>query len=190
MQINFEISYFLSYSRCENIEIAYVDLVRLLYCEGGNTLLAVDTHPHEAVAVKEDFLQILELVEMERQNNCYGCCCKIRIHNSWIWVFLIYVIQGFEPLPLSLKRMMGNCCLMSCHSRDCYHFLYDNVEMVQQASLLHRDRKRKDSFVVVDDVVESNSSAAALVEEAEARIDCWKEDILGMGQLVVAVVVV
>ena len=41
-----------------------------------------------------------------------------------------------------------------------------------------------------DDVVESNSSVAALVEEAEARIDCWKEDILGMGQLVVAVVVV
>ena len=62
--------------------------------------------------------------------------------------------------------------------------------MVQEASLLHRDRNRKDNFVAVDDVVESNSSAAALVEEAEVRFDCWKEDILGMGQLVVAVVVV
>ena len=62
--------------------------------------------------------------------------------------------------------------------------------MVQQASLrLHRDRKRKDSFVAVDDAVGSNSSVAALVEEAEVRIEDLKEDMPGMVRRVVVVIV-
>ena len=102
MQINFEISYILSYSRCENIEIAYVNLVKLLYCEEGSTLLVVDgdTHHHEAVAAFEDadFHQILELVETGRQHSCCDYCCKIHTHKNWTWAFLIYEARYFGPL--------------------------------------------------------------------------------------------
>ena len=91
-----------SYNRCENIEIAYVNLVKLLYFEEGSTLLVVDgdTHHHEAVAAFEDadFHQILELVETGRQHSCCDYCCKIHIRKNWTWAFLIYEARCFGSL--------------------------------------------------------------------------------------------